>query len=51
VNASPGAGVKAGRRPPAGLGLDPGEDGATLETPGAGIKEIRVSALGHAQGT
>src|SRR6187200_109289 len=26
----PGAGVNAGRRPPAGLGVDPGEDGATL---------------------
>ncbi len=24
------AGVKAGRRPPAGLGLDAGEDGATV---------------------
>jgi hypothetical protein len=27
---SPAAGVKAGRRPPAGLGLDRGEDGITL---------------------
>jgi hypothetical protein len=33
---SPGAGVKAGRRPPAGLGLDAGEDDATLPQPGAG---------------
>jgi hypothetical protein len=31
--APPAAGVKAGRRPPVGLGLDAGEDGATL--PGA----------------
>jgi hypothetical protein len=28
--ASPAAGVKAGRRPPGGLGLDAGEDGARL---------------------
>jgi hypothetical protein len=34
---SPGAGVKAGRRPPAGLGLDAGEDDATLPQPGAGL--------------
>jgi hypothetical protein len=26
----PAAGVKAGRRPPAGLGLDTGEDGGTF---------------------
>ena len=29
-SASPGAGVKAGRRPPVGLGLDASEDDATL---------------------
>jgi hypothetical protein len=28
--APPGTAVKAGHRPPAGLGLDPGEDGAIL---------------------
>jgi hypothetical protein len=33
---SPGAGVKAGRRPPVGLGLDTGEDDATLPKPEAG---------------
>jgi hypothetical protein len=32
LTASPGAGVKAGRRPPAGPGLDAGEDGATLSS-------------------
>ena len=32
----PGAGVKAGRRPPEGLGLDPGEDGTTLAGSDAG---------------
>jgi hypothetical protein len=29
--------VKAGRRPPAGLGLDPSEDDATLEKPEAAV--------------
>jgi hypothetical protein len=29
----PAAGVKAGRRPPAGLGLDTGEDGGTFLRP------------------
>lgn len=29
--ASPRAGVRAGRRPPEGLGLDPGEDEVMLE--------------------
>ena len=32
--APPAAGVQAGRRPPEGLGLDAGEDGATLHRPG-----------------
>jgi len=36
----PGAGVKAGRRPPAGLGRHAGEDGATLRTPGAGQDHV-----------
>jgi hypothetical protein len=40
MSVSPGAGVKAGRRPPAGLGLDASEDDAseddaTLPQPGA----------------
>ena len=32
----PAAGVKAGQRPPGGLGLDAGEDGAIVVAPGAG---------------
>jgi hypothetical protein len=47
--ASPGAGVKAGRRPPAGLGLDTGKDGATLEKPGAKIKDISMKC--HSTGS
>ena len=36
--------------PPGGLGLDAGEDGATLSKPGAGAA-IGISALRQAQGT
>ena len=42
--ASPGAGGRAGRRPPEGLGLDPGEDGAKMADRTTG----RFGSLGQA---
>ncbi len=46
---TPGAGVKAGRRPPGGLGLDVGEDvvrfgraGGLIKTVGVGCRVQRV---------
>ena len=36
----PAGGVKAGRRPPAGLGLDAAEDGTTMRKPGAEQDQI-----------
>ena len=44
---SPGAGVRAGRRPRAGLGLDAGEDDATLPQPGAGRDHKTGPAQDH----
>src|SRR4051812_26362506 len=38
----PAAGVNAGRRPPAGLGVDPGEDGATLGSRKRGARSRRL---------
>src|SRR3954454_18887731 len=43
-SAPPATGVKAGRRPPAGLGLDPGEDGAIVSRPGVGQPAGQSSA-------
>ena len=39
----PAAGGRAGRRPPAGLGLDPSEDGATISKPGAGRESYKIT--------
>lgn len=39
--APPATGVKAGRRPPEGLGLNPGEDGAIIPEPGAGHPPVQ----------
>lgn len=36
IGSAPGAGVRAGRRPPRGLGLDAGEDAAIILAPGWG---------------
>src|SRR4051812_15877857 len=40
------AGVKAGRRPPGGLGLDPGEDGARLS--GSRSEPVHAACSGPA---
>ncbi len=47
LGVSPGAGVKAGRRPPEGLGLDAGEDEASLGVRGWVVQATRPGRVGH----
>src|SRR5262245_4925343 len=45
--AAPGAGVRDGRRPPAGRGLDASEDGAIMDARGGGVLMLRPPAVGR----